>query len=174
MEEREQRGRGMKQPVVRDILHILEQDAHTTAEQIAERTGLSKRRVMRMIRELESAGIIRKYKAVVNWDRTGAERVYAFIEVRVTPERGRGFNAVAERILRFPEVHSLYLMSGAYDLHVVAEGDNMREVALFVAEKLATIEGVRSTATHFVLRRYKVDGDILEQPEQAERLPISM
>jgi DNA-binding Lrp family transcriptional regulator len=164
----------MKQPVVRDILHILEQDAHTTAEQIAERTGLSKRRVMRMIRELESAGIIRKYKAVVNWDRTGAERVYAFIEVRVTPERGRGFNAVAERILRFPEVHSLYLMSGAYDLHVVAEGDNMREVALFVAEKLATIEGVRSTATHFVLRRYKVDGDILEQPEQAERLPISM
>jgi len=164
----------MKQPAVRDILHILEQDAHTTAEQIAERTGLSKRRVMRTIRELESAGIIRKYKAVVNWDRTGAERVYAFIEVRVTPERGRGFNAVAERILRFPEVHSLYLMSGAYDLHVVAEGDNMREVALFVAEKLATIEGVRSTATHFVLRRYKVDGDILEQPEQAERLPISM
>ena len=164
----------MKHPVVRDILHILEQDAHTTAEQIAERTGLSKRRVMRTIRELESAGIIRKYKAVVNWDRTGAERVYAFIEVRVTPERGRGFNAVAERILRFPEVHSLYLMSGAYDLHVVAEGDNMREVALFVAEKLATIEGVRSTATHFVLRRYKVDGDILEQPEQAERLPISM
>jgi DNA-binding Lrp family transcriptional regulator len=164
----------MKQPVVRDILHILEQDARTTTDQIAERTGLSKRRVAHMIRGLESAGIIRKYKAVINWDRTGAERVYAFIEVRVTPERGRGFNAVAERILRFPEVHSLYLMSGAYDLHVVAEGDNMREVALFVAEKLATIEGVQSTATHFVLRRYKVDGDILEQPEQAERLPISM
>jgi len=169
-----ERGALMKQAAVRDILHLLEQDARATPEQLAERTGLSKRRVMSAIRELESAGVIRKYKAVVNWERAGAERVYAFIEVRVTPERGRGFDAVAERILRFPEVHSLYLMSGAYDLHVVAEGDNMRDVALFVAEKLATIEGVQSTATHFVLRRYKVDGDILEQPEQAERLPVSM
>ncbi|HUT74367.1 MAG TPA: Lrp/AsnC family transcriptional regulator [Armatimonadota bacterium] len=166
--------RVMKQPGVRDLLQILEQDAHTTPDQMAERTGLPKRRVTRLVRELEAAGVIRKYKAVVAWERTGAERVYAFIEVRVTPERGRGFDAVAERILRFPEVHSLYLMSGAYDLHVVAEGGTMREVALFVAEKLATIEGVQSTATHFVLRRYKVDGDILEQPEQAERLPISM
>ena len=164
----------MKQPGTQDILQILEQDAHTTVEQIAERTGLSKRRVSRIIAELEAAGVIRKYKAVVNWERTGRERVYAFIEVRVTPERGRGFDAVAERILRFPEVHSLYLMSGAYDLHVVAEGGNMRDVALFVAEKLATIEGVQSTATHFVLRRYKVDGDVLEQPERAERLPITM
>lgn len=164
----------MKQPGAQDVLQILEQDAHTTTAQIAERTGLSARRVKRLIAELEQAGIVRKYKAVVNWDHTGAERVFAFIEVRVTPERGRGFDSVAERILRFPEVHSLYLMSGAYDLHVVAEGDNMREVALFVAEKLATIEGVRSTATHFVLRRYKVDGDILEQPEQADRLPVTM
>jgi DNA-binding Lrp family transcriptional regulator len=164
----------MKQAGAKDVLQILEQDAHTTPDQIAERTGLSKRRVNRLIRELEGAGVIRKYKAVVNWERAGAERLYAFIEVRVTPERGRGFDAVAERILRFPEVHSLYLMSGAYDLHVVAEGENMRDVALFVAEKLATIEGVQSTATHFVLRRYKVDGDVLEQPERAERLPISM
>jgi len=166
--------RVMKQAGVRDILQILEQDARTTPEQIAERTGLSKRRVNRLVRELERIGAIRKYKAVVNWERTEGERVYAFIEVRVTPERGRGFDAVAERILRFPEVHSLYLMSGAYDLHVVAEGANMREVALFVAEKLATIEGVQSTTTHFVLRRYKVDGDVLEQPERAERLPVSM
>ncbi len=164
----------MKQPGVQDILQMLEQDAHITPEQLGERAGLSRRRASRLIRELEQAGIIRKYKAVLNWERAGAERVYAFIEVRVTPERGRGFDAVAGRILRFPEVHSLYLMSGAYDLHVVVQGANMREVALFVAEKLATIEGVQSTATHFVLRRYKVDGDLLEQPEQAERLPISM
>jgi DNA-binding Lrp family transcriptional regulator len=164
----------VKQSGAKDVLQILEQDAHTTPDQIAERTGLSKRRVTRLMRDLEAAGIIRKYKAIVNWERAAAERVYAFIEVRVTPERGRGFDSVAERILRFPEVHSLYLMSGAYDLHVVAEGENMRDVALFVAEKLATIEGVQSTATHFVLRRYKVDGDILEQPEQAERLPITM
>ena len=170
----EELARITKQPGITDILHILAQDAHTTPDQIAERTGLTKRRVNKLIRELETAGVIRKYKAVVNWERLGEERVYAFIEVRVTPERGRGFDAVAERILRFPEVHSLYLMSGAYDLHVVLEGANMREVALFVAEKLATIEGVQSTATHFVLRRYKVDGDILEQPEQAERLPMSM
>lgn len=166
--------RTIKQPEVKDIVHILAQNAHTTPDQIAERTGLSKRRVNRIVRELERGGVIRKYKAVVNWERLDEERVYAFIEVRVTPERGRGFDAVAERILRFPEVHSLYLMSGAYDLHVVVEGANMREVALFVAEKLATIDGVQSTATHFVLRRYKVDGDLLEQPEQAERLPVTM
>lgn len=170
----EEISRLIKQAGVRDILQILEQEANTTPAQMAERTGLSKRKVTRLVRELEAAGVIRKYKAVINWERAGAERVYAFIEVRVTPERGRGFDAVAERILRFPEVHSLYLMSGAYDLHVVAEGTNMREVALFVAEKLATIEGVRSTATHFVLRRYKVDGDLLEQPDRAERLPVSM
>jgi len=170
----EEISRLIKQAGVRDILQILEQEANTTPEQMAERTGLSKRKVTRLVRELEAAGVIRKYRAVINWERAGAERVYAFIEVRVTPERGRGFDAVAERILRFPEVHSLYLMSGAYDLHVVAEGTNMREVALFVAEKLATIEGVRSTATHFVLRRYKVDGDLLEQPDRAERLPVSM
>ena len=170
----EEISRLIKQAGVRDILQILEQEANTTPAQIAERTGLSKRKVTRLVRALEAAGVIRKYKAVINWERAGAERVYAFIEVRVTPERGRGFDAVAERILRFPEVHSLYLMSGAYDLHVVAEGTNMREVALFVAEKLATIEGVRSTATHFVLRRYKVDGDLLEQPDRAERLPVSM
>jgi len=170
----EEISRLIKQAGVRDILQILEQEANTAPAQIAERTGLSKRKVTRLVRALEAAGVIRKYKAVINWERAGAERVYAFIEVRVTPERGRGFDAVAERILRFPEVHSLYLMSGAYDLHVVAEGTNMREVALFVAEKLATIEGVRSTATHFVLRRYKVDGDLLEQPDRAERLPVSM
>lgn len=170
----EEISRLIKQAGVRDILQILEQEANSTPAQMAERTGLSKRKVTRLVRELEAAGVIRKYKAVINWERAGAERVYAFIEVRVTPERGRGFDAVAERILRFPEVHSLYLMSGAYDLHVVAEGTNMREVALFVAEKLATIEGVRSTATHFVLRRYKVDGDLLEQPDRAERLPVSM
>jgi len=166
--------RVIKQAGVKDILEILEQDARTTPEQIAERTGLSKRKVSRIVRALEAGGVIRKYKAVVNWERAGAERVYAFIEVRVTPERGRGFDSVAERILRFPEVHSLYLMSGAYDLHVVVAGANMREVAFFVAEKLAIIEGVQSTATHFLLRRYKVDGDTLEQPERAERLPVSM
>nr|NIM07352.1 Lrp/AsnC family transcriptional regulator [Armatimonadota bacterium]NIO76137.1 Lrp/AsnC family transcriptional regulator [Armatimonadota bacterium]NIO98833.1 Lrp/AsnC family transcriptional regulator [Armatimonadota bacterium] len=126
------------------------------------------------IAEAEEKGLIVKYKGVINWDKVGLDEVFAFIEVRVTPQRGVGFDAVAERIQGFPEVHSLYLMSGAYDLHVVVKGKTMREVAYFVAEKLAPLEGVQSTATHFVLKRYKMDGDIMEPKPPPERLPISL
>ena len=157
-----------------DILQILQADARTTPAQIAERLGRSARWVREQIKRLEAQGVIRKYKAVVNWEKAAQERVFAFIEVKVTPQRGVGFDAVAERILRFPEVHSLYLMSGAYDLHVVVQGDTMKEVAYFVAEKLAPLEHIQSTATHFVLKRYKVDGDILSEMETAERLPVSL
>jgi len=156
-----------------EILQILQDDARATPAQIAERLGRSPRWVRSRIKELEAQGIIHKYKAVVNWDKAEHERVFAFITVRVTPQRGVGFDAVAERILRFPEVHSLYLMSGAYDLHVVVQGDSMKEVAYFVAEKLAPLEHIQSTATHFVLKRYKVDGDILTEIESAERLPVT-
>jgi DNA-binding Lrp family transcriptional regulator len=156
------------------ILHILQEDARTSPAQIAERLGRSVRWVRREIKALEDQGVIHKYKAVVNWDKAAQERVFAFIEVKVAPQRGVGFDAVAERILRFPEVQSLYLMSGDYDLHVVVQGDSMKEVAYFVAEKLAPLEHIQATATHFVLKRYKVDGDIFAETETPERLPVTL
>jgi len=155
------------------ILHILADDARLSADQIAERTGRPAEEVARLIAEAEKKGLIVKYKAVINWERLGADEVYAFIEVKVSPQRGVGFDAIAERIKGFPEVHSLYLMSGAYDLHVVIKGKTMREVAYFVAEKLAPMEGVHSTATHFVLKRYKMDGDILELSAEPQRLAVT-
>jgi DNA-binding Lrp family transcriptional regulator len=155
------------------ILNLLQEDARTTPAQIAERLGRSAGWVRKQIKALEEQGVIHKYKAVVNWDKATQERVFAFIEVRVIPQRGVGFDAVAERILRFPEVHSLYLMSGDYDLHVVVEGQTMKEIAYFVAEKLAPLEHIQSTASHFVLKRYKVDGDVFAETETPERLPVT-
>ena len=157
----------------RQILTMLEQDGRLTARQIAERLGRPEKEIKARIAELEQKGILRRYKAVINWEKTGAEDVFAFIEVKVAPQRGLGFDAVAERILQFPEVHSLYLMSGAYDLHVVVQGKSMKEVAFFVAEKLAPLEGIVGTATHFVLRKYKVDGDVMETKEEPKRLAVT-
>jgi DNA-binding Lrp family transcriptional regulator len=156
-----------------EILHLLANDARLTAAQIAERTGQSEAEVAAAIADLEAKGVITAYKALINWDKSGTERVFGFIEVKVTPQRGRGFDAVAARLMEFPEVHSLYLMSGAYDLMVVVQGKSMREVALFVAERLAPLENVLSTATHFVLKRYKVDGEVLEEQTEAKRLPVT-
>jgi DNA-binding Lrp family transcriptional regulator len=156
-----------------EILQLLAEDARLTAAQIAERTGGSEGDVKAAIARLESEGVIRRYKTIIDWDKAGVEHVYGFIEVRVSPERGVGFDAVAERIMGFPEVHSLYLMSGTYDLLVVVQGRTMREVAFFVAEKLAPLEHVLSTATHFVLKRYKVDGDTLTERAEVKRLPVT-
>lgn len=156
-----------------EILRILERDARTTAEQIAAMTGKSEEEVQQAIKQMEQAGIIRRYKTVVDWERAGVERVFAFIDVRVSPSRGVGFDEVARRIYKYPEVHSVYLVSGDYDLRVVVEGQTMREVAFFVAEKLATLEGVLSTRSSFLLKKYKDDGDIYEEPEQDERLAVT-
>ena len=156
-----------------EILQLLTEDARLTPAQIAERTGLAEAEVVKAIADLEARGVIRGYKTVVNWEKAGVEHVYGFIEVKVTPQRGHGFDAVAARLMDFPEVHSLYLMSGAYDLMVVVQGKTMREVAYFVAERLATLESVLSTATHFVLKRYKVDGDVLEERVEVKRLSVT-
>lgn len=156
-----------------EILDLLTADARLTAAQIAERTGRSEAQVKQTISELEQSKVIRKYKTVVDWEKAGTEHVFGFIEVRVSPERQVGFDAVADRIMEFPEVHSLYLMSGAYDFLVVIQGHTMREVAYFVAEKLAPLEHVVSTATHFVLKRYKVDGDIMVDRAEVKRLPVT-
>ncbi len=156
-----------------EILQLLVQDARLTPDQIAERVGKPAAEVAELIAKLEADGIIRGYKAVVNWEKAGVEYVYGFIEVKVTPQRGQGFDSVAARLMEFPEVHSLYLMSGAYDLMVVVQGRTMREVAYFVAERLAPLETVLSTATHFVLKRYKVDGDVFEERAEIRRLPVT-
>ncbi|MEW5897578.1 MAG: Lrp/AsnC family transcriptional regulator [Bacillota bacterium] len=158
---------------VLEILEILESDARLEAEDIAVMLGMEKEEVRQTIKELEKNKIILRYMALVNWEKAGDEKVMAMIEVRVAPQRDVGYDAVAERICRFPEVRSVRLVSGAYDLAVFIEGKNMREISNFVATKLATIEGVLSTATHFILKTYKQDGVMFEDGEKDRRLAVS-
>ena len=153
---------------------MLESDGRLTPEQLAERSGRPVEEVRQIIADAEAKGIIRKYKAVIDWERVEDNQVTtAFIEVKVTPQREFGFDAIAERIMRFPEVRSMYLLSGSYDLHVVVVGKDLREISNFVTTKLATLETVLSTTTHFVLKGYKIDGDIMEDQEPPHRLPVS-
>jgi len=155
-----------------EILEILCDDARTTPEQMAVMLGATVEEVKAGIQELEDAHIIVKYSTRVNRDKAFEDTVEALIEVKVTPQRQQGFDTIARRIYRFEEVRSVYLMSGTYDLMVLVEGCNMRQVAFFVAEKLSTIDGVISTATHFVLKRYKDDGVIMDD-DTDERLVVA-
>lgn len=145
-----------------EILEILEKNSRRTSEEIAIMTGKPLGEVHEAIQKYEADKVIVGYTALVNWEKTGKESVIALIEVKVTPQRGEGFDKVAERIYLFPEVKACYLMSGSFDLTVIIEGKTMKEVALFVAEKLAPLESVLSTATHFVLKKYKDKGTIFE------------
>ncbi|MBE6706906.1 MAG: Lrp/AsnC family transcriptional regulator [Ruminococcaceae bacterium] len=140
------------------ILKLLENDAKLTSEQISVMLDLSLDEVQAHIDELECNGTILGYKAVVDWEKTDRESVTAMIDVKLTPQRGKGYDRVAEKIYNYPEVKSVYLMSGAYDLSVLIEGKTMKEVAFFVSQKLAPIDEVISTATHFVLHKYKDTG----------------
>lgn len=144
----------------RKILEMLEADGRLTAKQIALMLHKEEGEIRDMIEKFEKEGIILGYKAIVDWDKTDREYATALIELKVTPQYNRGFDAIAERIYNYPEVQSVYLMSGAYDLCVILEGKTIREVALFVAQRLAPLEAVLSTATHFVLRKYKDKGVI--------------
>lgn len=157
-----------------DILKILESDARLTPEQIATMTGRTADEVKDAIRRAEKDRTIVKYKTVVNWEKMGREEVWALIEVRLQPQRDTGFDAVAERIYRFPEVRSAYLVSGTYDLAVFVTGKTMQDVAGFVSRKLSTLESVQGTATHFLLKRYKEDGEILEGEEKPKREPLTL
>ncbi len=157
----------------KEILELLEANARLTEGDIAVMLSLDVEEVRRQIRELENTKVILRHITLVNWERFGEEKVSALIEVRTTPQRDVGFDAVAERIYRFPEVRSVRLVSGTYDLAVYIEGRSMREVSNFVATKLATIEGVVSTTTHFVLKTYKQDGVIIEDDEEDRRLVVS-
>ena len=156
-----------------EILHILERDARTSLADIAAMTGKTEDEVRAAVHEYEERKIVRSYKTRVDWDRAGDPRVYAFIDVSAAPERERGYDRIAERIYRYPEVHSVYLVSGSQDLRVVIEGRTMQEIANFVAEKLAPIEGVRGTTTNFLLKKYKDDGVIFHEPESDRRLMVS-
>ena len=151
------------------LLKILEDDATLTPAQLAVMLNKEEGDIKQLIEKYEADGVILGYKTIIDWDKTDREYVTALIEVKITPQRDRGFDRVAEIIYNYPEVQSLYLMSGGYDLAVLIEGKTMKEVAFFVAQKLAPIDDVISTATHFVLRKYKDKGVVYGVVEVDER-----
>ena len=151
------------------ILELLENDGRLTAKELAAMLEKEVGDIKKEISELEEKGVILGYKALIDWDKTDREYLNALIEIKVIPQRNRGFDEIADKICRYPEVNSVYLMSGGFDIAVMVEGRTMREVALFVAEKLALIESVTATATHFVLRKYKDKGVIYGVVDVDER-----
>ncbi|MEY2407649.1 MAG: hypothetical protein QOF48_319 [Verrucomicrobiota bacterium] len=155
------------------LLKLLQDNAAFQPAQLAAMLGVSDAEITARIKAYERDDVILGYKAVLNEEKLGRDIVRAVIEVKITPERGGGFDRLAERIAKYTEVHSCHLMSGGYDLIVVVEGTNLREVASFVSEKLATIQGVISTATHFMLKAYKEQGILVKREHNEERLAVS-
>ena len=158
--------------IVQNILEIIENDPKIDISEIAALTGRSDEEIRDCVCQLEGDGTIRKYKTIIDWDRVDNGFVYAIIEIKVSLERETGYNVVADRISKFPEVRSVRLVSGDHDISLTIRGKSMKQVAFFVAEKIATLPQVQSTATHFVLKTYKEDGVILYETEHTERLPI--
>jgi len=152
-----------------EILEILEKNSRIEIEQLAIMINMPREEVLKQIKELEDSNIILGYNTMIDWEKTEKESVTALIEVKVTPQRGLGFDSVAERIYRFPQVKSCYLMSGGYDLAVIIEGANIKEIAMFVAKRLSAIECVLSTATHFILKRYKDNSVIFDKKQKDNR-----
>lgn len=158
-----------------EILNILDKEkGNVSRTKIAQMLGMEEKEVADKIEKMEKENVIVGYKTIVNWDKTDKDVVVALIELRITPQRGEGFDKVAERIYKYPQVKSLYLMSGAYDLAVTIEGKSMKEVALFVAQKLAPMDSIISTATHFVLKKYKEEGIVFEDDEKDTRQVITL
>jgi DNA-binding Lrp family transcriptional regulator len=156
-----------------EVLKLLQDNALESRENIAKLTGLSLAEVNQRVADYEKRGVIRGYQAVLNEDQLDLDKVTAVIEVKVTPQREGGFDTIAERISRFPEVRSAYLMSGGYDLLLFVEGRNLRQVAAFVSERLSPLEGVISTSTHFMLKTYKRLGVLMHQETTDERLSVT-
>ena len=156
-----------------EILTVIEKDSRIDLAELAIRLGAGEDEIVNEIAQMEQEGIIGGYHTLIDWEKASVEKVTALIEVRVTPQRGQGFDVVAERIYRYPEVHSVYLISGGYDLMVTLEGRTLKEVSNFVSDKLSTLDTVLSTATHFVLKKYKDHGTILGQRESDERITVS-
>jgi DNA-binding Lrp family transcriptional regulator len=156
-----------------ELLKLLKKNALESPRDLARMLDLTEEDIKARIAEYEKSGVIRGYQAIVNEDQLNLDRVRAVIEVKVTPEREQGFDEVAKRIGKFPEVDSLFLMSGGYDLLVFVKGRTLKDVAYFVSRKLSTIEGVISTATHFMLQTYKDQGVLMEAEQKHERLKVS-
>lgn len=164
-----------KNKVAEKIAALLHKDCRLSLEQIAAMLNITVSEAGAQIDELEKSGAILGYGAIVNWDKlSNRDTVTAYIELKVAPQRHNGFNHLAERIYQYPEVKSLNLMSGSYDFGVTVEGDNIKDISLFVSEHLAAMESVISTSTHFVLKRYKNDGFIFSTPEKDDREVLSL
>jgi DNA-binding Lrp family transcriptional regulator len=157
---------------MREVLELLEKDARLTPKEIAEQTGLDEAEVANFVAAMEARGVIKRYKTIVDWEKFGDEAVYAIIEVSVSLDRGVGYDSIAERVSKFPEVVSCMLVSGGYDLSLLIKGKTMKEVAFFVAEKIAPLQQVQHTATHFMLRAYKTDGEVMFDKEEDKRLVV--
>ena len=155
------------------LLAVIENNSRIDLKELAIILGVEEIDVVNEIAAMEAEGIICGYHTLINWEKTSIDKVTALIEVRVTPQRGQGFDSVAERIYKYPEVRSVYLISGGFDLMVILEGKTLREVSAFVSEKLSTLETVLSTATHFILKKYKDHGCTITQKKEDEREMIT-
>lgn len=158
---------------MKELLELLEKDYTQTPEQLAIMLNIPAAEVTKLIEKYKEEQVIVKYQTIVDWEKVGVDQVTAIIEVKITPQREVGFDGIAERIYRYPEVKSVYLMSGSYDLSVSVEGATLREVADFVSAKLSTIDGVVSTNTNFMLKKYKYAGVIINDIEEQHRLVVS-
>ncbi|MDD7113951.1 MAG: Lrp/AsnC family transcriptional regulator [Lachnospiraceae bacterium] len=156
-----------------EILRMLENNSRIDLHDLAIMLGTDETIVLQEIEKLEKEGVICGYPTLINWDKTNTEKVTAFIEVRVTPQRGKGFEKLAERITNYPEVKSIYLMSGSFDFAVFLEGKTLKEVSMFVSTKLSTLEDVAGTATHFVLKKYKDHGTIMMDKQESNRMKVT-
>ncbi len=152
-----------------ELLAIIEKNSRIDLKELAVILGVAEIDVVNTLQKMEEEGIVCGYHTMINWEKTSIEKVTALIEVRVTPQRGQGFDNIAERIYKYPEVQSVYLISGGYDLLVTLEGKTLREVSSFVSDKLSTLDTVLSTATHFILKKYKDHGTILNLKIEDER-----
>ena len=151
------------------ILGIIEKNSRIDMKELAVLLGTGVEEILNAMQEMEDDGIICGYHTMIDWEKTGIERVTALIEVRVTPQRGKGFDDIAERIYKYPEVNSVYLISGGYDLMVTLEGKTLREVSSFVTNKLSTLDTVIGTTTHFILKKYKDHGTIMNKKHEDQR-----
>jgi len=152
-----------------ELLAVIEKNSRIDLKELAVILGVSEQDVLNELENLEKEGVICGYHTLIDWDKTSVEKINALIEVRVTPQRGQGFDKIAERIYNYPEVKSVYLISGGYDLLVTLEEKSLKEISAFVSDKLSTLESVLSTATHFILKKYKDHGTILDKKHEDER-----
>lgn len=155
------------------ILSIIEKNSRINLQELAVILGVEETDIVEEMAAMEAEGVICGYHTLIDWEKTDLEKVTALIEVRVTPQRGQGFDSIAERIYKYPEVNSVYLISGGYDLLVTLEGKSLKDISSFVSDKLSTQEAILSTATHFILKKYKDHGTVLVPKKESERMLVT-